>query len=81
MALDFPDNPVAGVTTFNSGSKTWVWDGEVWKVVVEYGPKGDPGIQGPPGNDGAPGAPGEQGIQGPPAATYTVNGTTLTITT
>ena len=75
MALDFPDNPVAGVTTYNNGSKTWVWNGEVWKVVVEYGPKGDPGPQGDPGADGA------TGPTGPAAATYTVDGTTLTITT
>ena len=74
MALDFPDNPVAGVTTHNNGSKTWVWNGEVWKVVVEYGPKGDTGASGEDGATGDPGpqgVPGEQGVQGSAGAAGT----------
>jgi len=34
MAINFPNNPTAGVTTYISGDTTWLWDGTAWNVVL-----------------------------------------------
>jgi len=34
MAINFPNNPTAGVTTYISGNTTWLWDGIAWNVVL-----------------------------------------------
>jgi hypothetical protein len=37
MAINFPNSPVANVTTYTSGTTTWQWDGTVWNVISDPG--------------------------------------------
>lgn len=32
VALNFPNNPTANVTTYTDGTSTWLWTGTVWEI-------------------------------------------------
>lgn len=44
MPIDFPNSPTNG-QTFNSGTRTWTYDGSKWNLT-SYGPVGPQGPQG-----------------------------------
>jgi hypothetical protein len=68
MPIDFPSTGlVSNVTTYTSGSKTWLWTGYSWKAVLSgtaQGIQGNIGPQGLSGSFAAQGIQGPQGIQG-----------------
>jgi hypothetical protein len=37
MAINFPNSPVANVTTYTLGTTTWQWNGTVWNVISDSG--------------------------------------------
>jgi len=37
MSLNFPDSPVANVTTYTAGTTTWLWNGIVWNNISDPG--------------------------------------------
>ena len=45
MAINFPSSPTIGLTT-TTGSKTWEWTGEGWKLRASTGAQGLQGLQG-----------------------------------
>lgn len=61
MPIDFPNSPTVN-DEFTSGSTTWRWDGNVWKVVRDFAPTGATGPTGPTGAQGQTGATGPQGV-------------------
>jgi hypothetical protein len=68
MPIDFPSTGlVTNVTTYTSGSKTWIWTGYSWKAVLSspaQGIQGNVGPQGLSGSFAGQGIAGPQGIQG-----------------
>ena len=72
---------VSETREYGSGSTAALEDDGAKKVLtlgLERGPQGE---QGPQGEKGDPGEAGPQGPQGPAGVTFSLNGTTLTITT
>jgi hypothetical protein len=65
-AIDFPNSPSLN-QVFNSGTRSWRWDGYVWRIIsVSLGPAGPTG---PTGSQGTPGATGPTGPTGPGLST------------
>jgi hypothetical protein len=65
MLIDFPSTGlVPNVTTYTSGSKTWIWTGAAWKAVLISPSQGIQGNQGTQGLQGPQGLQGTLGIQG-----------------
>ena len=64
VSMNFPDAPVMDQVA-TMGSRSWKWNGTVWKSVttaVSLGPTGPTGPQGNSGLAGEPGLPGEPGL-------------------
>ncbi|HPQ35822.1 MAG TPA: hypothetical protein PK563_15115, partial [Tenuifilaceae bacterium] len=63
-----PDSPEVNNAYYNTVfEKSYVYDGEIWHMIVQdgaQGPQGDQGIPGPKGDTGDQGPVGPQGIQG-----------------
>ena len=63
--ISFPESPSIG-TVFESGTRIWEWDGQVWVSLAQdfgLGPTGPTGVR---GAGGARGNRGPVGAEGPP---------------
>lgn len=38
MPLNFPNNPIANVTTYTDGTTTWIYSGTAWEIVPDVAP-------------------------------------------
>lgn len=75
-----PTSPQLNWAYYNAvDKKSYIWNGDQWKVLSQdgaTGAQGLQGVQGPAGNDGAQGIQGPQGAQGP-AGTNGTNGISI----